>query len=226
MLRIIDEDPYLTNLVLMCDEAHFHVTGFVNKQNIRHWAPVNPREFHEQPLYSPKVTVWCGVGSFGIVGSVFFENDNGATITVTAERYVALCKTSCFRSWKHVVLIQTNLYFQQDGAIAHTAGRNMEVVHSLFHQNILRFGDIQWPARSPDLTAPDFFLRGFFKERAYRNRQHTHTAEELKRAIQAEIAVINQDQDLLRRVFDNFVDRLRQCTATEGGHLTDVMYHK
>jgi hypothetical protein len=91
----------------------------------------------------------------------------------------------------------------------------MEVVHSLFHQVISRFGDIPWPARLPDLAVPDFFLWGLLKERVYRNRPHT--TEELKHAIQGEIAVMNQDQDLLRRVFDNFVDRLRQCTATEGG---------
>jgi hypothetical protein len=71
---------------------------------------------------------------------------------------------------------------------------------------------------------PRLLLVGFFKECEYRNRPQA--TEELKRAIQAEIAVINQDQDLLSRVFDNFVDRVRQCTATEGGHLTDVMYRK
>jgi hypothetical protein len=64
---------------------------------------------------------------------------------------------------------------------------------------------------------PDFFLWGFLKERANRNRPNA--PEELKRAVQAEIAVINQDQDLLHRVFDTFVDHLRQCTATEGAML-------
>jgi hypothetical protein len=45
---------------------------------------------------------------------------------------------------------------------------------------------------------PNFFLWGFLKERVHRN--HSHATEELKRAIRDEIAVINQDQDLLRRV--------------------------
>jgi hypothetical protein len=51
-------------------------------------------------------------------------------------------------------------------------------------------------------------LWGFLKERAHRNRPRA--TEELKRAIQVENAVIDQDQDLLRRVLDHFVDRLRQ----------------
>jgi hypothetical protein len=45
------------------------------------------------------------------------------------------------------------------------------------------------------------------KECAYGNRPHT--TEEPKCVIQAEIA-INQDQDLLRQVFDNFVDSALQ----------------
>jgi hypothetical protein len=45
--------------------------------------------------------------------------------------------------------------------------------------------------------------------------------EDLKRAFQDEIAVISQDQNLLQRVFDNFVDRISQ-----GGHLHDVIRHK
>jgi hypothetical protein len=81
----------------------------------------------------------------------------------------------------------------------------MEVFHNLFHQVSSRFGDMAWSAHSPDLTVPDS-LWGFLKEHAHRNRPHT--TEELKRGIQAEIAVI--DQDLLCRVFDNFVDHLRQ----------------
>ena len=38
---------------LLCsDEAHFHFTDFVNKQNIRYWAEANPRQHHERPLQS------------------------------------------------------------------------------------------------------------------------------------------------------------------------------
>ena len=32
------------------------------------------------------------------------------------------------------------------------------------------FGDIAWPARSPDLTVPDFFLWEFLKDRVFRRR--------------------------------------------------------
>jgi hypothetical protein len=29
--------------VLSSDEAHFHLSGCINKQNFRHWAENNPR---------------------------------------------------------------------------------------------------------------------------------------------------------------------------------------
>ena len=38
---------------LLCsDEAHFHLLGFVNKQNFRYWAEENPRQHYERPLHS------------------------------------------------------------------------------------------------------------------------------------------------------------------------------
>jgi hypothetical protein len=42
---------------LLSDEAHFHGSGCVNKQNCRYWVPNNPRELHQRPLHTTKVTV-------------------------------------------------------------------------------------------------------------------------------------------------------------------------
>ena len=52
-----------------------------------------------------------------------------------------------------------NVWFQQDGATAHTARATTEILRVAFPGCLIsRFGDLQWPARSPDLTVPDFFL--------------------------------------------------------------------
>ena len=80
------------------------------------------------------------------------------------------------------------------------------------------FGDIAWPARSPELTVPDFFLWGFLKDRVFRRR--IMTVQELKQAIVDEVAAI--DGDLRRRVYGNFQTRLQQCIDVNGGHLPDV----
>jgi len=80
------------------------------------------------------------------------------------------------------------------------------------------FGNIAWPARSPEFTVPDFFLWGFLIDRVFRRR--IVTIQELKQAIVDEIAAI--DEDLRRRVYDNFQTRLQQCIDLNGGHLPDV----
>ena len=58
----------------MSDEAHFHLSGFVNKQNFRYWSATKHTKLHERPLHSSKVTVWCAISSFGIIGPYFFED--------------------------------------------------------------------------------------------------------------------------------------------------------
>jgi len=76
----------------------------------------------------------------------------------------------------------------------------MAVVREMFGTVISRFGDIAWPARSPDLTVPDFFLWVFLKDRVFRRR--IMTIQELKQAIVDEVAAV--DEDLWRRVYDIF----------------------
>ena len=86
--------------VFFSDEAHFHLSGYVNKQNMRYWADSNPRHLHQSPLHSPKVTVWCAISSARIVGPWFFE-ENGVTVTVNSERYVSMLEQYFFsRNWR------------------------------------------------------------------------------------------------------------------------------
>ena len=97
----------------------------------------------------------------------------------------------------------------------------MAVVREMFGTVIPRFGDITWPARSPELTVPDFFVRGFLKVRVFWRR--IMTIQELKQAIVDEVAAID---DLRRRVYGNFQTRLQRCIVVNGGHLPDVIFRK
>lgn len=219
MLHMLNETPDIINLLMMSDEAHFHLSGYVNKQNMRFWSTDNPRDLHEQPLHSPKVTVWCGVTRSRIIGPYFFEEGN-RTVTVTAERYVNMLQHFVIPELHRIGVDSRNVYLQQDGATAHTARISMAVVRETFGHVISRFGQTPWPARSPDLTVPDFFLWGYLKQQVFRHRYDT--LQELKESIRNEIRLINQE--LLNRVFENFINRLRQCAANNGSHLTDVIF--
>ena len=68
-----------------CDEAHFHLCGTVNKQNFRYWAESNHKIIQDIPLHSPKLTVWCAISQFGVIGPYFF-GDDGVTVTMNSER--------------------------------------------------------------------------------------------------------------------------------------------
>ena len=94
----------IVNTLLMSDEAHFLVSGYVNKQNCHFWAQNNPHEHHQCPLHSARVTVWCAVSSHGSMGPYFFENEEGHTITVNAEWYKVVQRQADFSFWGHHLL--------------------------------------------------------------------------------------------------------------------------
>ena len=79
--------------IIMSDEAHFHLSGEVSKQNLHSWASENPLHIHKKLLHSEHVTVWCAIGIFGIIGPYFFEDENGANLTVNAEHYIHMLNT-------------------------------------------------------------------------------------------------------------------------------------
>lgn len=217
--RIPEESTFFSS-----DEAHFHVSGSVNKQNFRYWAEVNPRQLHQRPLHSPKVTVWCAVSKLGIIGPYFFEEDE-KTVTVTSQRYLSMLK-DFFEPKLNKLREEVNprdIWFQQDGATSHTAQVVMIKLQQMFPACLVsRKGDVEWPARSPDLSICDFFLWGYLKERVFRSRPHN--VEELKLRIREEIAAI--PLEMCQRATENFRKRLQQCINIDGHYLSDTIFKK
>jgi hypothetical protein len=87
---------------------------------------------------------------------------------------------------------------------------------------ISRCGDINWPPRSPDLTAPGFSLWGYLKAQVYATKPRN--VQELKEGIIATVGEINVP--LLERVMGDFVRRLHECVYRQGGHLNDIIFKK
>ena len=100
-------------ILFMSDEAHFHLSAFVKKQNCRYWSPTNPEILHQDPLHSPKVTVWCAVRSTTIIGPYFFQDDAGRTTTVNANRYVDMLTNFFFAKFAVGVSISGELGFNK-----------------------------------------------------------------------------------------------------------------
>jgi hypothetical protein len=56
-------DDHFLEKVQFSDEATFHVSGAVNRRNVRIWGSENPHAYVEHQLDSPKVNVFCAISS-------------------------------------------------------------------------------------------------------------------------------------------------------------------
>ena len=182
----------------MSDKAHFHLNSTVNKQNCHYWSPDNPHNIHQWPLHSDRVTVWCAVAPFGIIGPYFFE-ENGVTVTVNSAHYIEVITNFLQPElcWRRINC--TNVWLQEDGSTAHTANKSMTIVQNMFPGHLIsRFGDMPWLPHSPDLSMCDFYLWGYLKSRVYTHKPCM--LNDLKEAIHHEIRPI--DRQLLAHMDD------------------------
>ncbi|GFU20422.1 uncharacterized protein TNCV_2521891 [Trichonephila clavipes] len=144
--------PDFHKRILFSDEAHFWSNGYVNKQNCRIWSEANPQVYVEAPLHPEKLTG----ALYGLVES-FFKNDEGHNATVNGDRYRAMI-TNFFIPELNNHDVQ-ELWFQQDGATCHTARATIDLLKDTFGDCLdSRFGPVNWPPRSCDLTPLDYFL--------------------------------------------------------------------
>ncbi|GFU63966.1 uncharacterized protein TNCV_245441 [Trichonephila clavipes] len=116
----------------------------------------NPQVYVETPLHPEKLTVWCALWAGGIIGPYFFKNDEGHNVTVNNDRYRAMI-TKFFIPELNNHDVQ-ELWFQQDGATCHTARATIDLLEDTFGDRLIsRFGPVNWPPRSCDLTPLDYF---------------------------------------------------------------------
>ncbi|GFW62778.1 uncharacterized protein TNCV_2625411 [Trichonephila clavipes] len=105
--------------------------------------------------YIQNNALWAG----GIIGPYFFKNDEGHNVTVNDDRYRAMI-TNFFIPELNNHDVQ-ELWFQQDGATCHTALAIIDLLKDTFGDRLIsRFGPVNWPPRSCDLTPLDYFLCG------------------------------------------------------------------
>jgi hypothetical protein len=68
----------------------------------------------------------------------------------------------------------------------------VELLRNLFPRRLIsHFSDFNWPAWSPDLLPPDFFLWGHLKNRVF--QAMPHSIWDFKNRIRQEIEKVNQN---------------------------------
>ena len=197
----------------------FHLSGFVNTQIF--WSATNPIELHERPFHSSKVTEWCAISSFGIMGPYFFEDERGKAVTVTGPHYIHMLENLSSELARHPVTEE--MFFQQDGATSHTARDSMAAVRNLFPNHIIsRYGDITYPARSPDLSACFFLSLGVSEISNLQSTSTPHrTGVATSNSSRSQIPV-----EMLQRVMGDVRMKLTECPEQNGGNLNDVIFGK
>jgi hypothetical protein len=157
------DDWYWTN------EAWFHLNGYFSAQNTRIWSAENPHTLHEAPHHSQKVGVWTAVSQKRLFLTFFKDTVNSDRYMLLVEKFLTtLTDDEREKTW-----------FQQDNATAHTGRNTMAFLKDVFPGRIISQG--LWPARTPDLSPPDFFLWGRLKSVVYLKHPHTSSSSSLAR---------------------------------------------
>ncbi|GFY32702.1 DUF4817 domain-containing protein [Trichonephila clavipes] len=193
------------------DEAPFWLNGYVNKQNCCIWSEANPQVYVETPLHQKKkLTIWYALWAGGIIGPYFFKNDEGHNVTVNGDRGI---EPRIPELNNHEV---QKLWFQQDGATCHTARATIDLLKDTFGDRLIsRFGPVNWPPRSCDLTPLNYFLWGYVKSLVYANKPQT--LDYLEDNIRRVIADIRPQ--MLEKVIENWTSRLDYIRANRGNHM-------
>ncbi|GFY23648.1 putative LOC100569746 [Trichonephila clavipes] len=113
------------------------------------------------------------------------------------------------------------LWFQQDGATCHTACATIDLLKDTFGDRLIsRFGPLNWPPRSCDLTPLDYFLWGYVKSLVYADKPQTldHLEDNIRRVI-ADIR-----PQMLEKVIENWTSRLDYIRASRGSAMPEIIF--
>ena len=211
LLERSDRDGGYLNRVLFTDEATFHVSGRVNRHNVRIWGTDNPGVHRELERDSPKVHVWCGIFHDRVIGPFFFSQP-----TINQENFLDMLEQFVY---PQLNTIQHDIIFQLDGAPPHWGLDVRASLNAHFPDRwIGRSGPTPWPPRSPDLTPLDFFLWGYVKTQVYKTP--VHNLEILKTRITLAVASITRD--MLTNTWRSLKQRLQQLVKNGGQHVEVV----
>ncbi|GFW50564.1 uncharacterized protein TNCV_2888671 [Trichonephila clavipes] len=148
-----------------------------------------------------------------------FKNDEGHNVTVNGDRYRAMI-TNFFIPELNNHDVQ-DLWFQQDGATCHTARATIDLLKDTLGDRLIsRFGPVNWPPRSCDLTPLDYSLWGYVKSLVYADKPQTldHLEDNIRRVI-ADIR-----PQMLEKVIENWTSRLDYIRASRGSSMPKIIF--
>ncbi|GFV85428.1 transposable element Tc3 transposase [Trichonephila clavipes] len=144
-----------------------------------------------------KLTVWCALWAGGIIGPYFFKNDERHNVTVNGA-VVPTRRRTC-----------------------HTARATIDLLKDTFGDRLIsRFGPVNWPPGSCDLTPLDYFLWGYVKSLVYADKPQT--LDLLEDNISRVISDIRPQ--MLEKVIENWTSRLDYIRASRGSPMPEIIF--
>ncbi|GFY27029.1 putative transposable element [Trichonephila clavipes] len=158
-------------------------------------------DFHKRILFSDEAHFWLN----GYV--------NKPNCRIWSEAYPQV--------YAETPLHPEKLTFQQHGATCHTARATIDLWKDTFGDSLIsRFGSVNWPPRSRDLTPLDYFLFGYVKSLVYADK--IQTLDHLEDNIIRVIADIRPH--MLEKVIENWTSRLDYIRASRGSHMPEIIF--
>ncbi|GFS89400.1 uncharacterized protein TNCV_1809351 [Trichonephila clavipes] len=168
-------------------------------------------DFHKRILFSDEAHFWLNG----------YVNKQNCRIwsEVNGDRYRALI-TNFFIPELNNHDVQ-ELWFEQDGATCHTARATIDLLKDTLGDRLIsRFGSVNWPPRSCDLTPLDYFLWGYFKSLVYADEPQTldHLEDNIRR-VTADIR-----PQMLEKVIENWTSRLDYIQASRFSPMPEIIF--
>ncbi|GFT54915.1 transposable element Tc3 transposase [Trichonephila clavipes] len=105
--------------------------------------------------------------------------------------------------------------------MSHSARATIDLLKDTFGDRLIsRFGPVNWPPRSCDLTPLDYFLWGYVKSLIYAETPQTldHLEDNIRRVI-ADIR-----PQMLEKVIENWTSRLDYIRASRGSPMPEIIF--
>ena len=143
-----------------------------------------------------------------------------AAVIVPIDRYRAMLNEFLFPKIEEEDI--GNIWFQQEGAMCHTAEATLDVLRPVFENRIISHrADVVWPLWSCDLTPLDYYLWGAVKDKYYADKPKTINAlKDNNREAIGEIQLHTSDN-----VLKNWTDCVGYCMASRASHLNEITFH-
>ncbi|GFU10402.1 DUF4817 domain-containing protein [Trichonephila clavipes] len=133
-------------------------------------------------------------------------------------------KTVITKHCNSINLTITNVSYVPElryGATCHKARATIDLLKDTFGDHLIsRFGPVNWPPRSCDLTPLDYFLWSYEKSLVYADKPQTldHLEDNIRRVI------ADKRPQMLGKVIENWTSRLDYIRTSRGSPMPEIIF--